>query len=197
MEEGVYTTMRPQAVIIAGPNGAGKTTASRGLLPPGVEYVNADLIAQRLARRSDAPGELEAMRMELAEIDRLVAVRESFAVETKLAPRAFEKRIAEWKAAGYRVTLFFVYLSDPEQSVRRVRQRVLNGGHDVPEAVVRRRYEEGLRNFFGCYRPLVDEWQFLDNSEVETKLVASSSIIGEVWVENPLLWSELESGYSP
>ena len=167
----------PQAVILAGPNGAGKTTASRGLLPPGVEYVNADIIAQRLSGRSDAPGELEAMRIEIAEIKRLVEARESFAVETTLAPRAFEKRIVQRRAAGYEVTLFFVYLADAEQSVRRVRKRFLHGGHDVPEEIVRRRYDEGLRNFFQKYRWSVDEWQFLDNSDVRTRLVASASII--------------------
>ena len=118
----------PQAVILAGPNGAGKTTASKGLVPPGVAFVNADLIAQRLSGRADTPGELEAMRLEIAEIKRLVAGRESFAVETTLAPRAFEKRIMEWKRAGYEVGLVFMSLPYAEAAVMRVRMRVERGG---------------------------------------------------------------------
>ena len=183
-------------MILAGPNGAGKTTASRGLVPPGVAFVNADLIAQRLTGRSDAPGELEAMRIEVAEIERLVAARESFAVETTLAPKAFERRIAQWKAAGYEVVIFFVYLDSAEESVRRIRQRVLHGGHDVPEDVVRRRYDEGLRNFFGRYRHLVDGWQFLDNSDVRTQLVATSSIMEGGRIYDEQLWSMLEGRYA-
>lgn len=187
----------PQAVIVAGPNGAGKTTASRGLLPPGVEYVNADMIAQRLKGRSDAPGELEAMRIELAEIERLVAARESFAVETTLAPKAFEKRIAQWKGAGYQVVLFFFYLDDPAVSVSRVRLRVRQGGHDVPEDVIRRRYDEGLRNFFGRYRGLVDEWQLLDNTEGRAILIAQSSVEEGILVSDPILWTTLQERYTP
>lgn len=185
----------PQAVILAGPHGAGKTTASRGLLPLGIEYVNADIIAQRLTGRSDAPGELEAMRIEIAEIERLVAARESFAVETTLAPRAFEKRIAQWKAAGYRTRLYFIYLDDVELSLMRVRIRVGRGGHDVPEDIVRKRYEEGLRNFFQRYRGLVDEWQFIDNTEGKTIPVASASLEGGLRILDPLLWSKLEERY--
>ncbi len=185
----------PQAVILAGPNGAGKTTAAKGLLPSGIEYVNADIIAQRLTGRSDAPGEMEAMRIELAEIERLVAARESFAVETTLAPKAFEKRIAQWRAAGYRVGLFFVYLSSPELSIERVRLRVGRGGHHVPDDVIRRRYEEGLRNFFTRYRDLVDEWQLLDNTGDQTQSIAWASNQSGVTIDNPDLWSTLEERY--
>jgi len=185
----------PQAVILAGPNGAGKTTAAKGLLPSGIEYVNADIIAQRLTGRSDAPGEMEAMRIELAEIERLVAARQSFAVETTLAPKAFEKRIIQWQAAGYRVGLFFVFLSSPELSIERVRLRVDRGGHHVPDDVIRRRYQEGLRNFFSKYRHLVDEWQLLDNTGSQTQSVAWASNESGLIIDNPSLWSTLEGRY--
>ena len=131
------------------------------------------------------------MRIEIAEIEWRVAARESFAAETTLAPRTFEKRIAGWTWAGYEISLYLVSLTETEQSVRRVRQRALNGGHDVPEAILRRRYEEGLRNFFQRYRWLVDSWQFLDNSDVRTKLVASASILEGVRIEDASRWSKL------
>ena len=185
----------PQAVILAGPNGAGGIDASKGLVPPGVAFVNADPIAQRLSGRKDSPGELEAMRIEIREIERLVAAQESFAVETTLAPRTFEKRIAEWKAAGYRVILYYFYLRSADLSVQRVQMRVNRGGHDVPEEIIRRRYEEGLRNFFQRYQSLVDEWQFTDNTDEEPYPVASASSEGGMTVQDPVLWSTLQERY--
>ena len=187
--------MPPQGVILAGPNGAGRTTASKGLLPLGVEYVNADIIAQRLTGRSDAPGELEAMRIELSEIERLVAARESFAVETTLAPRAFEKRIAQWKAAGYEVVLIFMSLPNADLSIERVRARVGRGGHHVPDDIVRRRYEEGLRNFFHRYRNIVDRW-YLYHNEGEVPLLIATGFAGEgIRIDDLQKWTTLEGRY--
>ena len=185
----------PQAVILAGPNGAGKTTASRGLLPLGVEYVNADIIAQRLTGRSDAPGELKAMRIEIVEIERLVAAGESFAVETTLAAKAFEKRIAQWREAGYTTVLIFMSLSSAELSIERVRARVAHGGHHVPENIVRRRYEEGLKNLFGRYRQIVDRWYLYDNEGPGPLLIATGSRQEGTRVDDLQKWSTLEGRY--
>ncbi len=60
--------------------------------------------------------------------------------------------------------LFFLRLPTPEMAIARVRQRVSEGGHDVPEAVIRRRFASGWRNFERVYRDLVDEWAIYDNS---------------------------------
>jgi predicted ABC-type ATPase len=49
-------------------------------------------------------------------------------------------------------------------ALSRVRERVLKGGHDVPELVIRRRFKRSIRNFLNDYRPLADSWYLFDNS---------------------------------
>jgi len=89
---------------------------------------------------------------------------ESFAFETTLSGRHYAQLIPRWQSSGYRVKLFFLKLVSPELAIARIRQRVLNGGHRVPEPVIRRRFAMGFRNFRTLYRPLVDEWALYDNS---------------------------------
>ena len=79
---------------------------------------------------------------------------ESFAFETTLSGRGHARSILRWRARGYRVKLFFLRLPTPEMALARVRRRVAEGGHDVPEALVRRRFAAGWRNFERVYRAL-------------------------------------------
>ena len=65
---------------------------------------------------------------------------------------------------GYRVELFFLSLPSADAAVQRVAERVRQGGHDVPEATIRRRFDAGKRHFVRLYRPLVDQWILYDNS---------------------------------
>ena len=99
----------------------------------------------------------------LAEIDRLVAEGRSFAFETTLAGRGYLRRIDSWRRIGYRVTLLFLSLPSPEEAVDRVRHRVAQGGHNIPEDVIRRRFEAGLENLRGLYTARVDQWILYDN----------------------------------
>ena len=96
---------------------------------------------------------------------------DSFAFETTLSGRGYARLIPRWQAQGYRVTLFFLRLSTPEAAIARVRGRVSEGGHHVPDDVVRRRFHAGLRNFERIYRGLVDEWALYDNSGRTTILL--------------------------
>jgi predicted ABC-type ATPase len=79
--------------------------------------------------------------------------------------------IPGWRADGYLVKLFFLRLASPELAVARVRQRVREGGHNIPEPVIRRRFAGGLRNFEELYKPVVDEWALYDNSGGEPVLI--------------------------
>ena len=100
----------------------------------------------------------------LEEIDRLAGEGRSFAFETTLAGRGYLRRIDEWRLIGYRVTLLFLSLQSPDQAIDRVRRRVQQGGHHVPEAVIRRRFKAGLENLRGVYAEKVDSWVLLDNT---------------------------------
>ncbi|MDE0111853.1 MAG: hypothetical protein OXI87_00230 [Albidovulum sp.] len=89
---------------------------------------------------------------------------ENFAFETIPRGRAHARSIPFWREQGYHVKMFFLRLPTPDMAVARVRQRVFEGGHDVPEAIVCRRFRTGWRNFERVYRDLMDEWAIYDNS---------------------------------
>ena len=151
-----------RVLIIAGPNGAGKTTFAREYLPNEAScetFVNADLIAAGLSPFRPGAAAIRAGRLMLQEIDAHARLGHSFAFETTLAARSYLRRITEWRANGYRVKLFFLALATPAEAIERVRLRVNQGGHAVPEAVIRRRFEAGQRNFRDTYRHRVDFWQ--------------------------------------
>ena len=152
-------------LIIAGPNGAGKTTFATEFLPNEAgcpTFINADLIAAGLNPFQPERSAVRAGRMMLTMIDDYVRRGESFAFETTLSGRNYARLIPCWQAQGYRVLLYFLRLPTTEMAVARVRNRVREGGHDVPELVVRRRFDAGWRNFQQVYQHLVDEWALYD-----------------------------------
>ena len=160
--------------IIAGPNGAGKTTFATEFLPNEADcplFINADDIAAGLNPPDPHLVGFQAGRRMLEQIHERVLRGESFAFETTLSGRGYARRIPLWREQGYRVKLFFLQLPTPEMAVARVAQRVLEGGHDVSEEVIRRRFDAGRRNFEQLYRGLVDGWALYDNSSVEPKLL--------------------------
>ena len=79
-----------------------------------------------------------------------------------------------WQEAGYRVTLHFIEVPSADFSVRRVAQRVAAGGHDIPEADIRRRYKRGLRLFAEVYLSLVDVCYHWETSQEGLTLVKKS-----------------------
>ena len=128
-----------KVIIIAGPNGAGKTTFAQEFLPNEAAcpvFVNADLIAAGLAPFAPETAAVQAGRLMLDELERHFLSRQSFAFETTLSGRAYLHHIARWKAAGYRVELIFLRLQSANEAVARVAQRVIQGGHDIPEDVI-------------------------------------------------------------
>lgn len=164
----------PKILIIAGPNGAGKTTFARAFLPQEAQcprFINADLIAAGLSPFAPEAAAIKAGRLMLQEIAACVARRESFAFETTLAGRVYLRHIEDWRQLGYHVSLFFLSLPTAEMAVARVAERVRQGGHDIPESIVRRRFVVGNKNFDHQYRAAVDAWAVFDNSGDEPLLI--------------------------
>ncbi|MGH9682328.1 MAG: zeta toxin family protein, partial [Candidatus Acidiferrales bacterium] len=160
--------MESNVYIIAGPNGVGKTTFAREFLPNYADcrnFVNADLIAQGMSPFSPEAAAFRAGRLMLQEIDLLVRRRVDFGFETTLAGRGHLNLIRHLKSRGYEAHFFFLWVPTVELALSRVRGRVLEGGHDVPEVVVRRRFDRSIRNFLSHYRRLADSWTLFDNSE--------------------------------
>src|SRR5436190_17708088 len=100
----------------------------------------------------------------LAAIDQHMPKRDSFAFEPTLSGLGYATPIPRWRQIGYRVELFFLGLPSIDTAVERVAQRVRQGGHDIPEATIRRRFGAGQRLFTTVYQPLVDQWFLYDNA---------------------------------
>ncbi len=100
----------------------------------------------------------------LQEVDRAFADGESFAFETTLSAKGYLRHIVRWRDAGYRVSLFFLGLPSADSAVARVAGRVRQGGHHIPEEVVRRRFFSGRSNFDRHYKEAVDVWVLYDNA---------------------------------
>lgn len=165
---------KKKIIIISGPNGAGKTTFALEFLPNEAdcpEFVNADLIAAGLRPFSPELAAFKAARIMLEQIHEHAAKDESFAFETTLSGRSYAQLIPVWRKQGYLVKLFFLRLPSDEMAIERVRQRVTVGGHNVPEDVIRRRFQAGLNNFENLYKPIVDEWILYDNASDHPVLI--------------------------
>ena len=155
-------------LIIAGPNGAGKTTFAREFLPNEAacaDFINADLIAAGLSPFSPEAAAMRAGRLMLEEIETRIRQKKCFAFETTLSSLSYAKKIPEWQALGYRVTLVFLSLPNPDIALTRIAIRVAQGGHNIAEEVARRRFRTGLQNFVAVYKDIVDKWILYDNSD--------------------------------
>ena len=189
--------MPPNVYIIAGPNGAGKTTFARKFLPKyrrSPVFVNADLIAQGLSPFSPQAVAVRAGRIVLKEIARLAERKANFAFETTLSGRGYLKVIRELRQRNYRIHIFFLYIPDTGTAISRIHERVLRGGHSVPESDVRRRFDRSFSNFFNLYRKYADRWMLFDNSGPRPKVIASSKQ-DELRIRHPELFSRLTKRY--
>lgn len=167
---------RPMLYVIGGCNGAGKTTFARELLPRiGVKrFLNADEIARGLSPLDPQALRLRAGRLLLSELRELIARGETFGLESTLSGRTYVNLFKQAKQRGYVIELHFIWIPDPREAIRRIRQRVREGGHDVPAADVRRRFARGIDHLVKDYAPLADNWALWDNSRPPAKLVATS-----------------------
>ena len=165
----------PTIYVIAGPNGVGKTTFAERYLPDEakqLEFVNADLIARGVSPFDPDMVAMEAGRIALNRIRQLIANRIGFTWETTMSGRSAAGWLRTAKAAGFTVKCYFLWVRGPEITLTRIRQRVVEGGHNIPEDVSRRRFFKTIENFLTIYRPLFDAWKLLENDLSEPRLVA-------------------------
>jgi len=184
----------PTVYVIAGPNGAGKTTFATKFLPDFVacrEFVNADLIAAGLSPFAPETQNVKAARLLLARIKELVKADEDFGFETTLAGRSYHRLLRAMKEDGYRIALFFLWLPTAYLAVARVANRVQQGGHNIPEPVIRRRFTLGLHNLFNLYRPLLDTWWIYDASQFPPSIVSKEEN-GKLTTMQTALYNRIE-----
>jgi len=188
----------PHVVVLGGPNGAGKSTTAHRLLVGALrvdEFVNADVIAQGISAFRPDVAAIDAGRVMLRRLRQLAQRRVNFAYETTMASRTFAPWLTELRDDGYAIHLIYLWLPSVDLAIARVAERVKAGGHDVPEATIRRRFRAGLRNFLRLYRPLADSWRLYDNSDfLSPRLLARQTGRSMPIVVDATLWRRIEEG---
>ncbi|WP_235972775.1 zeta toxin family protein [Pedobacter ghigonis] len=178
--------------IISGCNGAGKTTASFTVLPEILncrEFVNADEIARGISPFKPESVAIQAGKIMLNRIDELLLQKVDFAIETTLTTKSYLNTIRKAKALGYQVTLLFFWLNDVELAIERVKTRILEGGHNIPEDVIRRRYVKGMQNL-PQFINYADFWFVLNNSNEKLGFIAEGNK-SEITIFEKEIWKKL------
>jgi len=176
--------------IISGCNGAGKTTASFTVLPEILdcrEFVNADEIARGISPFKPESVAIQAGKIMLNRIDELLLQKADFAIETTLTTKSYLNTIKKAKALGYQVTLLFFWLNDVELAIERVKMRVSEGGHDIPEDVIRRRYNKGIQNL-QQFANVADYWLIINSSDRELQFIAEGNLTDEITIFEKKTW---------
>lgn len=152
--------------IISGPNGSGKTTFAETALGKRKEilYINSDSIARGLTLNGNEYAQYEAGRFMLEKINDCLKNNMSFSFETTMSGRIWVSHLRRAKRQGYKIAIYFVFVESVKISLKRIKNRVKHGGHDIPEEIVKRRFNRTFANFINLYSPLADEWHIIDNT---------------------------------
>ncbi|MGD0777796.1 MAG: AAA family ATPase [Candidatus Solibacter sp.] len=176
----------PLLTIIAGPNGAGKSTVTQSVEFDGRErLLDPDAIARTLNPVNPSAAAIAAGREVLKRIDGYLASGVSFAVETTLSGKGNLDLIDTAKSLGYEIHLVFIGVDTPERCISRVRFRAARGGHFIPDADLRRRYERAMANCSRAFRS-VGIATFYDNSADQARLILIAKDGTVVWRAVPL-----------
>lgn len=154
--------------VLAGSNGAGKSSILGAMmLEAGADYFNPDLEARRV--RSANPGISQeeangiAWRLGRDLLERAIREQKTFALETTLGGTTIASLLESALSDGLEVRVWFVGLATPELHIARVRSRVARGGHDIPDAKIRERFDRSRQNLIRLL-PLLTELRLFDNS---------------------------------
>ena len=185
---------------LVGKNGAGKSTLLKILCgwqqPESGTMVIATgqevgYLPQEMVPDTRRTVVAEAMTA-FSRIDELLAQKVDFAIETTLATRSYVQLVKRAQAIGYKVHLLFFCLESPEQAIQRVAQRVEQGGHGIPEDVIRRRFKKGLNNLVHLFMPICDSVTLWDNTRGEASLVAKQTVeTGKLEIIDQTMWNYL------
>jgi predicted ABC-type ATPase len=180
--------------IIAGPNGSGKTTFASKFLPDYVKcpnFVNADLIALGLSPFSPRSAAIKAGKLVLGQIHEFAKLGVDFAFESTLAGRSYVNLFKKLRKKGYKLHLFFLWIPDAELAIARIKDRVAEGGHNVPVQDVRRRFKRSICNFFKLYQPLLDSWMLFNNAGSIPTLIAKTKN-GQILITAQQLFDQIK-----
>jgi predicted ABC-type ATPase len=162
------TATPAQIHVLAGVNGAGKSSiVGATIRDNGGEYYNPDEAAREIMAANPGVGQTEANATAWEQGRRLLqrAIDEGldFTFETTLGGNTMPELLAEAATRGIEVHVFYVGLDSADAHIERVRQRVRAGGHDIPDADIRRRYRHSRINLVTLL-PVLTELRMYDNS---------------------------------
>ena len=156
-----------ELIVIAGANGSGKTTFAINYTAQNkLTFKNADIIAKEINPSNNTGGELAAGKIFFRKVDELIKSGQSFAIESTLSGLYLKKLLNYAKNQGYNIKLIYIFLDNPSVCIERIKERVLKGGHHIPDKDVIRRYFRSKNNFWNIYRNIVDKWYLIYNSDL-------------------------------
>lgn len=172
--------------IIAGPNGSGKTTfAETALLKrKNSLYINSDSIARGLTLNGSEYAQYEAGRIMLEKINDCLNKNFSFSFETTMSGKIWASHIRQAKKQGYKIVIYFVFVNSIHLSLKRIKNRVKHGGHDIAEEIVKRRFKRTFSNFVKLYSPHADEWYVIDNTVEPTVIAQKKNNTETIFIKN-------------
>jgi len=164
--------------IIAGANGSGKTTFALNFAAiQSLDFINADEIAKEYDPNDIQKYKITAGKVFFQRVNQRLSEKNSFILETTLSGKYLQKVIQKAKQAGFYISLIYLYLDNNSENILRVKNRVLAGGHNVPEVDIVRRYERSKYLFLYLYKDLVDEWSLFYNGDDKFELIANNQMI--------------------
>lgn len=144
--------------IIAGANGSGKSTLAEVLLKEkNLEFLNADEIAKEICPDAIDSVPISAGKLYFKRLNKYFQNNKSFAVESTLSGNNIVRIIKKAKQQNYKIILIYSFLKNCAICIERVKKRVENGGHNVPDEDIIRRYYKSVVKFWDEYRFMVDE----------------------------------------
>lgn len=157
------------------------------------EFVNADEIAKGLSPFQPETVSFHAGRIMLERITKLIDLEVDFAFETTLTTISYKNTIELARHKGYKITLLFFWLNDVNLAIERVATRVSEGGHNIPEDVIIRRYFKGLANLTNVFIDICDYWIVIDNSTNPYKFIAEGAPNLPVTIYENEIWSKMKT----
>ena len=163
---------RPTLTVVIGANGAGKTTWGRHHrrhLP--LEFYNADVIAEGLGDANSPELQARARALVDGQIEERMRLGEPFGFESTWSGRSRPQVVRNAGERGYETHGIFLGTAHAALNIARVRRRVLEGGHRVPEREIVRRWSAAFENLLAMWN-VFDRVHVLDSSADTVRLVA-------------------------
>lgn len=177
-------------LVLAGANGSGKSTIAEGFLETETfDYINADDIAKEMNPSDISKVRISAGKEFNRRINNNFEAGVSFAIETTLSGNTYIDTFKKAKSLGYSIILVYTFVDNPQVCIERIKTRVQNGGHFIPDEDVIRRYFRSKKKFWDIYKDMSDVWFIYYNGNENYILVAQKELEKDIAILNESLYT--------